>query len=254
MIFADSFILEAIIATLLSITPRLGRFGQVIISYATTTPWIDIIITTILWVPWVIGIAAGGFQGFAAALAAQLLVINIWALLHEMAYRQSRQGPSIATFHNHRIGWLRNNIAVWSTLIVIPLFSLIRLAQVTIYPILVWSVDFPKYNHDDWVNVSRQKFSGLIGYDLIWCLYCDWMTGVYSLGAEMLRNVESFWCPIRFSNTKKCENCRLDFPDIQQGWVEAGRDMQAVNQLLQEKYANQPTASWFGHPNRDPKG
>lgn len=254
MIFVNSFALEAAIATFLSLTPRLGRFGQGTISYAIKTPWIDIIITTILWVPWITGIAAGGLRGFASALAAQVLAVNIWALLHEQAYRQSRQSPSIADFHNQRIGWLRNNIAVWSTVIVIPLFSLIRLAQITIYPILTWTVDFPKYNHDDWINVSRQKFSGLIGYDLIWCLYCDWMTGVYSLGAEMLRNVESFWCPIRFSSDKKCENCRLDFPDIQKGWIEAGSDMQAVNQLLEEKYANQRIASWFGHRTRDPKG
>ena len=37
----------------------------------------------------------------------------------------------------------------------------------------------------------------VIGHALIWCLYCDWMTGVWSLGTEMLRNVESFWYPIR---------------------------------------------------------
>jgi hypothetical protein len=128
---------------------------------------------------------------------------------------------------------------------------LIRLAQVLVYPILIWTVDFPSYKQGDWVNVSRHKFAGLIGYDLIWCLYCDWMTGVYSLGAEMLRNVESFWCPIRFYDGKKCENCTLDFPDIDQGWVAADKDMQAVNQLLNEKYTNQPPASWFGHPSRD---
>ena len=47
------------------------------------------------------------------------------------------------------------------------------------------------------------KVEGLVGHDRIWCLYCDWMTGVWSLGTEMLRNVESFWCPLRFSSDAK---------------------------------------------------
>jgi hypothetical protein len=99
----------------------------------------------------------------------------------------------------------------------------------------------------EWVTVSRQKFDGLVGHDLIWCLYCDWMTGVYSLGAEMLRNVESFWCPIRFYDGKKCENCRIDFPDIDR-WVPADGNMKQVTELLLEKYppeSEEPRA-WFG--------
>ena len=204
----------------------------------------------ILWIPWVYGIAAGGFRGLLAALVAQLIALNIFAFVHEMANRDSRNGPGIAHFHNRRVGWIRNNAAVWSTVLVIPLFSLIRLAEVVVYPILIWTVNFPRYNHGDWINLSRQKFSGLIGYDLIWCLYCDWMTGVYSLGAEMLRNVESFWCPIRFYQEKKCLNCTLDFPDIDNGWVDAGNDMKSVTQLLKDKYGNPAPASWFGHPGR----
>lgn len=251
VIFVDSFFLEAFIGALLSLAPKLGRFGQKIVDNCATTPWIDILITAILWMPWVFGIAAGGFRGFLVALVAQLTALNIWALVHGMAYSESRKGPGIADFHNRRVGWLRNNIAVWSTVLVIPLFSLIRLAQVVVYPMLIWTVNFPRYNHGDWINVSRQKFSGLIGYDLIWCLYCDWMTGVYSLGAEMLRNVESFWCPIRFYEGKKCANCTLDFPDIAHGWVDADKDMQSVTQLLVDKYGKHEPASWFGHPGRD---
>jgi thiol-disulfide isomerase/thioredoxin len=98
--------------------------------------------------------------------------------------------------------------------------------------------------------VSRQKFEGLVGQDLIWCLYCDWMTGVYSLGAEMLRNVESFWCPIRFYDDKKCENCKLDFPDIERGWVAKEGTMEDVEEVLKKMYANSQS-SWFGHPERE---
>ena len=55
------------------------------------------------------------------------------------------------------------------------------------------------------------------------------LTGVYSLGAEMLRNVESFWCPIRFYDGKKCDNCKLDFPDIERARLSNGIEIVYAN-------------------------
>ncbi len=65
----------------------------------------------------------------------------------------------------------------------------------------------------------------------------------------MLRNVESFWCPIRFHDGRKCEHCRIDFPDIDGGWVPADSSMRDVEQLMQRKYGGSER-SWFGHPAR----
>ena len=109
----------------------------------------------------------------------------------------------------------------------------------------------PKYRTAEWVNVSRHKFEGLVGHDLIWCLYCDWMTGVWSLGTEMLRNVESFWCPIRFRSDKKCENCAIDFPDVNGGWAPEDGTMADVVKAHADHYPG-PNGenSWFGHPVR----
>jgi hypothetical protein len=99
------------------------------------------------------------------------------------------------------------------------------------------------------VNVSRHKFCGLVGHDLIWCLYCDWMTGVWSLGTEMLRNVESFWCPIRFDSEKKCANCAIDFPDVDGGWVPAGATIADAAATVERMYGS-GQAGWFGHGSR----
>jgi hypothetical protein len=73
------------------------------------------------------------------------------------------------------------------------------------------------------------------------------MTGVWSLATEMLRNVESFWCPIRFASGKKCENCAIDFPDINGGWVDAGGTMADVAVKLDEMYTAEGDHPWFGH-------
>ena len=125
-----------------------------------------------------------------------------------------------------------------------------RLAEIFVYAPLPWLVGLPKYKHSEWVNVSRQKFQGLVGHDLIWCLYCDWMTGVWSLGSEMLRNVESLWCPIRFRSDRKCVNCATDFPDIENGWVHADGTMAEVAETIERMYPNDLPRAWFGHPVR----
>jgi hypothetical protein len=75
------------------------------------------------------------------------------------------------------------------------------------------------------------------------------MTGVWSLGSEMLRNVESFWCPIRFDSSKKCENCSVDFPDIKGGWIAADGNMTQVVELLEQTQGGKHHG-WFGNPVR----
>jgi hypothetical protein len=69
----------------------------------------------------------------------------------------------------------------------------------------------------------------------------------------MLRNVESFWCPIRFYSGPKCDNCQLHFPDLKTSWVPADSDMKAVKKLMDDKYRPDGPRSWFGHPERGAK-
>jgi hypothetical protein len=213
------------------------------------TPMLDVVLGLLSWIPWVIGLRVGGWAMLAGVVAGQVAAVYVWCFCHEMLHRDATRGPRIIKFTNKIVGTWRNHVALWVTVITFPVFLLIRLAEATVYFPLVWLLNFPRYNQAEWINVSRQKFSGLVGHDLIWCLYCDWMTGVYSLGAEMLRNVESFWCPIRFSEGKKCDNCKLDFPDIAGGWVQPDATMADVEKVLEQQYGNGQRA-WFGHPVR----
>lgn len=187
----------------------------------------------------------------AISIAAQAATLVLWSWFHEALNPGIRKGPRIVSTLNRRVGWFRNHAAVWWTALAVPLFTLVRLAEIFLYPPLHWLVRLPKYNTAEWINISRQKFSGLVGYDLIWCLYCDWMTGVWSLGSEMLRNVESFWCPIKYTSPDKCEKCCIDFPDIEGGWVDAKGNIADVAKVLEDKYPG-PNGDngWFGHPSR----
>lgn len=185
------------------------------------------------------------------AIAAQAVTLVLWSWMHEAMNPGIRKGPRIVSTLNRRVGWFRNHAAVWWTALAVPLFTMIRLGEILLYPPLHWLVRLPKYNVNEWINISRQKFSGLVGYDLIWCLYCDWMTGVWSLGSEMLRNVESFWCPIKYTSPEKCEKCCIDFPDINGGWVDARGNIAEVAELLEKKYPGPGGVNgWFGHPTR----
>jgi hypothetical protein len=238
-------------AGLLHLIPRLGQAGERLSDACCRAPLLDVIVCYFTILPLVVGPLVAGWAGLLIAIVAQLATLLIWQSIHEAVHRDAMKGPRIIKVVNKKFGAVRNLTAVYITGFAIPIFWLIRMAQLILYPPIVKLVNFPAYNARDWISVSRQKFSGLVGHDLIWCLYCDWMTGVWSLGTEMLRNVESFWCPIRFSCDKKCANCAIDFPDVNNGWVPASGSMTDVVKTLDRMYPPaKEVQSWFGHPLR----
>lgn len=246
--------------------PRLGAPGRALSAWLCRAPGLDLMITYFTALPLATGPiagaillrdAAGGaiwwgpWAGLAAAIAGQVLTVMLWTVAHELIHRNEIRGPRIVTQINRTVGPVRNHLAVWTTALAVPLFWFIRFAEYVVYAPLPALVRFPRYNAADWVNVSRHKFEGLVGHDRIWCLYCDWMTGVWALGSEMLRNVESFWCPLRFRSDAKCENCKVDFPDVAGGWVPFNAGMDAVVRTLEQQYPGpKGTNAWFGHPVR----
>ncbi|MCB9846616.1 MAG: hypothetical protein H6811_11610 [Phycisphaeraceae bacterium] len=248
-------------AAILHLIPRLGSPGRTLADALCRAPLLDALICYFTVLPLIAGPILPGVLasdwppihwslGLLAAVLGQIATVLIWTFLHELAHPQARKGPRIVKSINKKVGPLRNHTAVWWTAWAVPVFAVVRFAELTVYPPLTWLVRLPRYRHAQWVNVSRQKFSGLVGHDLIWCLYCDWMTGVWSLASEMLRNVESFWCPIRFASPEKCANCTTDFPDIAGGWVPADGTMHDVASLLDAKYSGPGANAWFGHPVR----
>lgn len=245
-----TFVVVLAAAGALGLLPRAGGGGRRVAAALTRAPWLDLPVAFLTWIPWVLAAVVAGWAGFLGALLGEAAALPVWIALHEAAHRDAVRGPRIVRVINRNFGRWRNHLALWVTLVALPLFWGIRLLQILAYPWLVWLLRFPRYRQSEWINVSRHKFEGLVGHDLIWCLYCDWMTGVYALGGEMLRNVESFWCPIRFDDAKKCENCRIDFPDIDRGWVPADGTMADVERVMEAKYPPGSSPAWFGHPAR----
>ena len=240
-----------IAAWLIQLLGLLGNFGRLIGDVLCRAPMLDLLITYFTILPAAAGLFFLRWSGLVVGIVAQISALLFWMALHELTHPGVRKGPRIYRTLNGIVGTGANFLGVWWTAWAMPLFWMVRFMEYFVYPILTWTVKLPKYRSGEWVNVSRHKFTGLIGYDLIWCLDGDWMTGVWSLGSEMLRNVESFWCPIRFYEGKKCENCVVDFPDIDGGWVDADGTMQDVTNVLQEKFKKGDKASpWFGHTTR----
>ncbi len=236
-----------LLALALTYLPRAVSKGGAGIWWGARAPWLDVIVAALTWIPWIIAGIAGGWAAVAGTMLGQVVALYSWIALHELVHRRGRGSARLVGYISRHYGRWRNHAALIVTLIGLPVLWPIRLTEIIAYPALIWLLGFPRYRHGDWVNISRQKFDGLIGHDLIWCLYCDWMTGVYALGGEMLRNVESFWCPIRFYDGKKCENCHIDFPDLDHGWVAADGSMQDVEALMRQKYPRGQQPAWFGH-------
>lgn len=236
-------------AGILHLLKRLGSLGRRTANLLCAAPWIDLVLMYFTLLPAVVGALMRGWAGLGAAVAGEVTALWLWIILHELAHPAARKGPRIYRALDRIVGPWRNHLAVWATSPAVPGFWVVRLCQVMLYPPLVWLVDLPRCRAKDYVSISRQKFQGLVGYDLIWCLYCDWMTGVWSLGTEMLRNVESFWCPIRFTDAGKCARCVREFPDINHGWVSADGTMADVVAVVNELQSTRPHA-WFGHPVR----
>ena len=238
-------------AALLQLALRLGPSDGRLARAVARAPGVDVLLFFFTALPQVVGPVLAGWAGLGAAVLGQVTAVLAWIALHELANRKHTRGrPRIFRTLSRTVGGWRNHAGVWWTALAVPAFWVIRTAQVVVYTPLTWTVRLPKYRHGDWVNLSRHKFDGLVGYDLVWCLYCDWMTGVWSLASEMLRNVESFWCPIRFADPAKCANCRVDFPDLDHGWVDADGTLEEVSAVLESKYGRRGVNAWYGHPVR----
>jgi hypothetical protein len=257
LVFAITLAAILTLAALCHLAPKIAPAAS---GALTRAPALDLLVFLFTVAPWLTALALALATSDAwhawithtlAAIAAQASALIVWAQLHERIAgrppREHRIHPTLDSI----VGTARNHAAVWWTALAVPIFWLVRCAQWIVYPPLTALVQLPKYDARDWINVSRQKFDGLTGYDLIWCLYCDWMTGVWSLGSEMLRNVESFWCPIRFSDRAKCDNCAVDFPDVNADWVPHDATMAEVTRLLRQKYPGpNRTNPHFQHPAR----
>ena len=237
----------AAVVAVLHLLPKLGPAGAKISDALTRAPGLDFIIFVLtiapLWFALAVGIKAHGvglagcFAWLALGATAQTTVLACWCRTHEFVHRKELEGRErIVTHLNRAVGPWRNILSVYWTALAVPLFFFVRVVELLVYPPLTWSIGLPKYKDSEWVSISRHKVEGLIGGDRIWCLYCDWMTGVWSLGSEMLRNIESFWCPIRFGDQTKCENCTVDFPDIDNGWAPFDGGLDAAAKTVAEKY------------------
>ena len=238
------------LALFLTVLPLLGRPGRAAVDACARPPLLDIVLAALTLLPWIVAFLFSGWLGLVAALLGQMAALYAWIFLHELLHLRAARGPRIVRFTNRIVGRWTNHLALWLTSVGVPVLWVIRLLEIAVYPGLVSLLRFPRYHHADWVSLSRHRFRDLVGHDLVWCLYCDWMTGTWSLGTEMLRNVESFWCPIRFDHPRKIENCRSVFPDIDGGWVPAEGSMDQVQAVLEQQYGGEGDRSWFGHPGR----
>lgn len=230
----------------------LVRVAYAVAPRITHAPWLDVLVSIFTWVPWVAGAWLGGWCGVLSALVAQFVFLHAFCAFDGWLRGGRGRGRTLAGAHAKMLGWWRNEAALLLTTPAVLVFFLVRAAEIVFYPPMAWMAKMPRYRASEWINLSRHKFDGLAGHDLVWCWYCDWMTGVWALGSEMLRNVESFWCPIRFCEDCKNRNVCTDFPDVEK-WVPATGTVEDAVRVFGEQYDGKQPNSWWGHPDRKRK-
>jgi hypothetical protein len=216
------------------------------IAYA---PLLDIVISLFTWLPWVAGYALGGWWGVLGAACAQVLGIHTFCIIHRLI--RGKNGRTLTAAQGVVLGPIRNQLCLLIQTPAVVAFVGVRFVEIFLYPLIAALGKLPTYRHSEWVNLSRHKYAGLIGYDLLWCWYCDWMTGLWALGSDMLRNIESFWCPIQFCDETKNRNAVLDFPDLAH-WAPADGTMEDAVKAFEKHYDGIAKNSWWGHPGRNP--
>ncbi len=243
-----SIIVTAILIFLaLAIAAVFTRFAYGISEKITLAPLLDIFVSLFTWVPWAAGLYLAGWRGLVGAVLAQVLFLHAFCLVHRAL--RGRTGRTLTDAQAKLLGPVRNQLCLLMQTPAILVFAQVRLATMLLYPPVAWLGKLPTYKSSEWINLSRHKYDGLIGYDLLWCWYCDWMTGVWALGSEMLRNIESFWCPIRFRSDTKNQNISTDFPDVAK-WAPADGTMEDAVRAFEAHYDGSRKNSWWGHPDR----
>jgi len=224
-----------------------SRLAFAVCQKITRAPVLDFFISLFTWMPWAAGAIVYGWWGVLASLGAQFVFLHAFCLT-DRAIR-GKKGRTLTDAQGALLGPVRNQIALVATTPAAVLFVGVRLTEMLVYPVVAWLAKLPTYKQGEWVNLSRHKYDGLIGYDLVWCWYCDWMTGLWALGTEMLRNIESFWCPIRFRDETKNQNALIDFPDVEK-WAPADGTMEDAVKAWEKHYDGRRENSWWGHPDR----
>lgn len=229
----------------------LTRIAYTVTEKIAQAPLLDFFVSLLTWLPWVAGGWMLGWKGVIAAVIAQLVFLHAFCLTHRLL--RGKKGRTLTDAQGKILGPFRNQLCLMVQTPAILVFVQVRLAEILIYPPIAWLGKLPTYKSSEWVNLSRHKYDGLIGYDLLWCWYCDWMTGIWSLGSEMLRNIESFWCPIQFQSAMKNRNASTDFPDLAK-WAAFDGTMEDAVSAFEAHYDGKQLNSWWGHPDRTKKG
>lgn len=235
--FLQTIIALAILTALVRLTPTRLK-DRLLVGYG-----VDLVIALFTIGPFVIAwstpsVRAGGWLAWLIApITADIVYTFFWCILDE-AIRGEKNGFHIRTYWIRRDGWIKYLVG-WFCFVAAPMFWIVRLSEIVYYPPLRWAWGFPHLRARDYIAFSRHKTKGLVGADYLYCLYCEWMTGVWSLGTEMLRHLESMWCPLRFGRQDQCERCAATFPDLDQ-WSGAEEGMAGVEKFFQVHYEGVP--------------
>ncbi len=123
-------------AGVLHLIPKLGSAGRSLSAALCRAPGLDLVVTYFTVAPLFVGPIVGGWAGLAGGVAGQVAGMLAWQWLHELTHLRATRGPRVVKVLNRLFGRWRNHTAVWLTALVTPIFWVVRVAEVAVYPLI----------------------------------------------------------------------------------------------------------------------
>ena len=133
------------LCVLLHLIPLFGKSGRALSDWLAHAPGLDLLITLFTAVPLILGPSLGGWGGLVGAIVGMYATLILWTIAHELANPTARKGPRIVKINNRVLGTFQNMVSLFVTSFVTPVFWIVRVAELTMYPVLVRTAKLPSY-------------------------------------------------------------------------------------------------------------
>jgi hypothetical protein len=98
-IFSGVLVFELGVALFLTGLSYGGSPGKSLSSFLCRAPGLDVTVSLIIWVPWVISGFTGGWIGFVGCLLGQIIALQLWVVVHERLHAEYLRGPRINAYN-----------------------------------------------------------------------------------------------------------------------------------------------------------
>ena len=102
-------------------------------------PLLDLMVGLFTWVPWAAAFYFYSWHGLLGCFIGQMTMLSSFCNIHTMLHNY--KGPTIKHTLNQIVGPARNHLGLLFSLLALPILLVVRLGEILLYPLLVWTLN-----------------------------------------------------------------------------------------------------------------